>query len=95
MLEIGRANRPDIYNLRFRKQPPFVPRYLRFEVPERINYKGEIVTPLDRARARAEIAEQIRTAGVGAVAVSFLHAYANPAHEERGRSISGGALCQV
>ena len=44
VLEIGRANRPDIYNLSFRKQPPFVPRELRFEVTERMNYKGEIVT---------------------------------------------------
>lgn len=49
MLAIGRANRPDIYNLRFRKQPPFVPRHLRLEVPERMNYKGEVVTPLDTA----------------------------------------------
>ncbi len=52
VLEIGRANRPDIYNMRFRKQPPFVPRELRFEVTERMNYKGEIVTELDLATDR-------------------------------------------
>ena len=49
VLEIGRANRPDIYNLRFRKQPSFVPRELRFEVTERVDYLGRVVTPLDEA----------------------------------------------
>jgi N-methylhydantoinase A len=80
VLEIGRANRPDIYNLRFRKQPPFVPRELRFEVAERTNYKGEVVAPLDRGAVEA-VAERIRAAGVEAVAVCFLHSYANPDHE--------------
>ncbi|CAN5858214.1 hydantoinase/oxoprolinase family protein [soil metagenome] len=80
VLEIGRANRPDIYNLRFRKQPPFVPRHLRFEVTERVNYKGEIVTPLAVGELCA-IADRIRDEGCGAVAVSFLHSYANDEHE--------------
>ena len=40
VLEIGRANRPDLYNLVFRKQPAFVPRDLRFEVGERLDYQG-------------------------------------------------------
>src|SRR5829696_6805196 len=80
VLEIGRANRPDIYNLKFRKQPPFVPRERRFEVIERTNYRGEVVTPLDQASVDA-VAERIRSSGVTAVAVSFLHSYANPAHE--------------
>jgi N-methylhydantoinase A len=81
VLEIGRANRPDIYNLRFRKQPPFVPRHLRFEVPERMNYKGEGITPLDLG-AVAGLADRLEAEGVEAVAVSFLHSYANPRHEE-------------
>jgi N-methylhydantoinase A len=41
VLEIGRANRPDIYNFYFRKCEPFVPRHLRLEVRERVSYKGE------------------------------------------------------
>jgi N-methylhydantoinase A len=81
VLEIGRANRPDIYNLRFRKQPPFVPRHLRFEVPERMNYKGDVVTPLDPSMV-TEVADRLLAEGVEAVAVSFLHSYANPAHEQ-------------
>src|SRR5688572_28561193 len=66
VLEIGRANRPDIYNLRFRKQPPFVPRYLRFEVSERVNYKGEVVTPL-AVDQLDEVADCIRAEGCEAV----------------------------
>lgn len=81
VLEIGRANRPDIYNLKFRKQPPFVPRERRFEVTERTNYKGEIVTELDMASVDA-VAQKIIASGANAVAVSFLHSYANPAHEQ-------------
>ena len=86
VLEIGRANRPDIYNLRFRKQPPFVPRHLRFEVPERMNYKGEVVTPLE-SDAVAELAGRLKAEGVEAVAVSFLHSYANPGHEEMAAAV--------
>lgn len=81
VLEIGRANRPDIYNLKFRKQPPFVPRERRFEVIERTNYKGEVVTPLDLSSVES-VADRIRACGATAVAVSFLHSYANPSHEQ-------------
>jgi N-methylhydantoinase A len=80
VLEIGRANRPDIYNMRFRKQPPFVPRELRFEVTERTNYKGEVVTELDLATIDAA-ARQIEAEECGSVAVCLLHSYANPDHE--------------
>ncbi len=80
VLEIGRANRPDIYNMRFRKQPPFVPRELRFEVTERMNYKGEIVTELDMRTVDA-VAAQIEAEGCESIAVCLLHSYANPEHE--------------
>lgn len=82
VLQIGRSTRPDIYNMKFRKQEPFIPRELRFEVDERMNYKGEIVEELDEASVRA-VAARIRAAGVEAVAVCLLHAYANPVHEQR------------
>lgn len=81
VLEIGRANRPDIYNLRFRKQPTFVPRHLRFEITERVNYKGEIVTPVDESQIEG-LAQAIQRAEADAVAVVFLHSYANPDHEQ-------------
>ena len=47
VLEIGRANRPDLYNLAYRKPPPFVPRRLRFEVAERADHLGRELVPLD------------------------------------------------
>lgn len=80
VLEIGRANRPDLYNLYYAKPRPFVPRYLRLEVRERMNYKGEELVPLEPEDVRAA-AEVCRREGVEAVAVCFLHAYANPSHE--------------
>jgi N-methylhydantoinase A len=80
VLAIGRANRPDIYNLRFKKQPVFVPRELRYEVEERMSYKGEVLVPLSESDVR-RVASEIREAGVEAVAICFLHSYANNEHE--------------
>lgn len=82
ILEIQRANRPDLYNLLFKKPEPFVPRRLRLEVTERINYKGEVLTPLNEDDVRAAVAEA-RRQGAEAIAVCFLHSYTNPAHEQR------------
>jgi N-methylhydantoinase A len=82
VLEITRANRPDMYNLRFQKQAAFVPRHLRFEVDERVGYKGDVMKPLDESSVRAA-ADEIKAQGVTAVAVCFLHSYANPTHEAR------------
>lgn len=82
VLAIGRANRPDIYNLRFKKQPVFVPREHRFEVTERLDHHGAIVTPLDENQV-LEVAERILAADLEAVAVCFLHSYVNPTHEIR------------
>jgi N-methylhydantoinase A len=80
VLEIARGNRPDLFNFRFRKPPAFVPRQLRRELDERTNHQGEVVRPVD-ADALAELVAFFRGAGVEALAVSFLHAYANPANE--------------
>ncbi len=80
VLEIQRSNRPDIYNLYYSKPKPFVPRHLRLEVAERMNYKGEILTPLDRDEMRRAVA-QLVDQGVESIAVCFLHSYINPQHE--------------
>ena len=80
VLEIGRANRPDIYNMSYTKPKPFVPRYLRREVHERVNYKGEELAPLNQADVRQAV-EKILAEGAQAIAVCFLHSYANPSHE--------------
>ncbi len=80
VLEITRANRPDLYNMYYTKPKPFVPRYLRLEVAERVNYKGEVLTPLNENDVR-EAVETLKAEGVEAIAVCFLHSYANPGHE--------------
>ena len=80
--EIGRVNRPDSFNLAFRKHVPLIPRALRFEVAERMLYDGSVERPLDEADARA-VVQAIAAQGVESVAVLFLHSYANVAHEKR------------
>jgi N-methylhydantoinase A len=82
VLEIARGNRPDPFDLHYRRDDPLIPRPLRFEVPERIGSQGEIVTPLDTAALTA-LAEKIKAHGIEAVAIFFMNSYANPAHEEQ------------
>jgi N-methylhydantoinase A len=81
VLEIGRGNRPDFFNLKYVKPEPFVERHLRREVPGRIDFHGQEQVPLDLSGLPA-IIEHFRAEGVEAVAICFIHAYANPAHEE-------------
>ncbi len=81
VLAIGRGNRPDLYNLHFDPPHPFVPRKWRFEVTERIGADGEIVTPLDKDELET-IAETCRQDGIEAIAITFLHSYRNPVHEQ-------------
>ena len=80
-LEIARGNRPDFFNLHYEKPQVFVPRYLRQEVPGRMTYLGEERTPIDLS-GLPEILEGFRAEGVEAIAISFLHSYADTAHEE-------------
>ncbi len=80
--EIGRINRPESFNLRFRKHRPLVPRENIFEIPERMLADGSERTPLDDQAAR-EVAHIIKEEGFEAVAVLFLHSYRAPEHEIR------------
>ncbi|MGI6850746.1 hydantoinase/oxoprolinase family protein [Mesorhizobium sp. 1B3] len=80
-LEIARGNRPDFFNLHYEKPKPFVPRYLRRELPGRMSYKGEELKPLDLGGLPA-ILDDFRKDGVEAIAICFLHSYANTAHEQ-------------
>jgi N-methylhydantoinase A len=86
VLSIGRGNRKDAFNLFFHKPRPLVPRDLTFEVNERMNARGETLTPLDEAQLEA-LCERLALLEIDAVAISFLHSYANPAHE-----IAAGAI---
>ena len=86
VLELGRGNREEIYNLFYRPPAPLVERYLRLEVSERLDARGEVVKPLDENEARAAI-RQLQAENVEGIAVIFLHSYLNPAHEERMREL--------
>lgn len=77
---LGRTSREVMYDFKYRKPPSLVPRHLIFEVPERMNCEGQVLKPFDW-EAAARVARCIQEAGVEAVAVCFLHSYANPQHE--------------
>ncbi len=84
--EIGRVNRPDAYNLFFRKHVPLVERALCFEVRERLSADGEVLVPLDEPGVHA-VCDRLEAEGVEAVAILLLHCYINPAHEARVKEI--------
>jgi N-methylhydantoinase A len=86
ILEIGRQTRPHLFDYAVGKPPVLVPRMHRLEVDERMTARGEVLVALDE-RAVRRAAEIFRDAGIEAVTVCFLHAYANPAHEQRAKSI--------
>ncbi len=77
---IGRSNRIEAFNLFFHRPKPLAPRHLTFEVDERLDPAGNAVKPLQGAEVD-RLATTLREAAVDAVAVCFLHSYANPAHE--------------
>lgn len=80
VIEIGRQNRPKLYDPFFEKPRPLVPRELRFEVNERIDYKGNILVPLNPSEVE-NLGVKLKSLGVVSVAISLLHSYANPLHE--------------
>src|SRR5262245_23588544 len=80
VLEIARGNRPDMYNLRFDKPVPFVQRRYRFEVRERVDFRGNVLEPLQLTDLD-QVVEACQRDGVEAIAVCLLHAYAHPEHE--------------
>jgi N-methylhydantoinase A len=77
---IGRGNRPEAYNPFFHRPQPLIPRSRTFEVTERKLASGDTLTVLDEEHART-VAQDVAGADVDAVAVCFLHAYADPEHE--------------
>ena len=82
LLEIGRQKRPDLYDLQMDKAPVLVPRNLRYELSERMNYRGEILEELKDEEILTLI-EELKKSHAEAVAVLFLNAYLNPENEAR------------
>jgi len=91
VLEITRANRPDLYNLRYQKPVPFVERSHRLEVTERVSYRGDEIAPLDLEEL-ADVVTALAELNVEAAAVAFLHSWVNPVHEEAAAAYLRAAL---
>jgi N-methylhydantoinase A len=94
VLEVGRGNRTVLYNIKATRPPPLVPRSLVFEVEERTFYDATIARPVD-PREVAGIAAQLATLGIEAVAICFLHSYANDANERAAREAVVAAMPQA
>ncbi len=91
VVEIGYESRYDQYDVMIQKPIPLVPRDRRLTVPERVDVHGQVLLPLDE-KAVAALAAKIEALETESVAIGFLHAYANPAHERRARDILQAAL---
>lgn len=93
LLFIGRQNRPVLYALHPQLPPPLIPRENCYEVAERLDYTGAVLTPLDLGALDA-VLDEIARAGIESVAVCFLYSYVNPAHERavRERIVERGLL---
>jgi N-methylhydantoinase A len=76
----------DLLDTFYQKPPLLVPQYLTEEVVERVDYEGNVVTPLDEEMLRTAARELVRK-GVEAIAVCFLFSFVNPAHEQRAAEI--------
>lgn len=86
IIELARRERPQLFGL-YGTFEPLIARNNRLEVTERLNAEGEVVTPLDEDELRAAI-EELKSRGVEALMIGFLHAYANPVHELRALEIA-------
>jgi N-methylhydantoinase A len=86
VLAIGRQTRAHLYDQYARKPEPLVPREFIYEITERLRPDGAITEALDEATVRSAV-EAMKAAGIETVAISFLHSYANPAHEKRAAEI--------
>ena len=86
VLEIARQIRPRLYDIFCEKPKPVIPRNRCYGVPERLDYAGQVLAPLDEEAVR-DVARRMKEAAVESVAVCLLHSYVNPAHEKRVRDL--------
>lgn len=86
VLEIGRQRRPSLYDFFFERPTPIIPRQFRLEMTERIAADGEILTPIKMEELKS-IGKFIEEKNIQSVAVSFLHSYVNPLHEQQVKSV--------
>jgi N-methylhydantoinase A len=94
VLAMGNESRYDQYDLNIVLPQPLVPRYLRLPLPERLDNTGAVLRPLDEPAVRALVAV-LRREQVESIAIGFLHAFVNPAHERRARDILAEAIPEL
>jgi len=85
--EIGRINRPESYNLFFKKHEPLIERALRFEVRQRMDASGRVLIELDEDEIHRIVDHAVNVEQVQAIAILFLHSYRNPSHEQRVKAL--------
>jgi N-methylhydantoinase A len=86
VLALGNESRYDQYDLNIDLAQPLIPRRWRLTVPERLDNEGHVLLALDEAAVRAQV-ETLRAEGIESLAIGFLHAFVNPAHERRAAAI--------
>ena len=91
VLEIGYETRYDQYNIFLEKVTPLIPRDRRLCLSERIDINGQVILELDES-AIPELVPNLTAAGVESIAIGFLHAYANPVHEQTVARTLGGLM---
>ncbi|HEU4973611.1 MAG TPA: hydantoinase/oxoprolinase family protein [Baekduia sp.] len=94
VIEIRRGTRDDLWDAYKDNAPPYIRRRDRFEVTERVDCTGKVLEELDEDDAR-RVARTLARRGVETVAVCFINAYANPAHEQRMAEILAEELPDV
>jgi N-methylhydantoinase A len=94
VIEIGRQDRPGLYDFHPSRPPPLVPADLRFEASERIGAGGEVIRPLEPADVESAAA-RLEAGGVQSVAISFLFSFLHPEHERLARDAVARAAPRV
>ncbi|MEM7407570.1 MAG: hydantoinase/oxoprolinase family protein [Pseudomonadota bacterium] len=93
-VEMAQENRFAQYDISSNRPLPLVPRHLRLPVRERLNWRGDVLTPLDEASV-LNLVPELKRREVESVAVGLIHAYANPQHEQRVAELLAEALPDV
>ena len=82
ILDMGFEQRCNLFDLRLTWPDPLIPRRLRREVPKRVGHDGQVLEALNLEGTPAAVRDLVDSAGIEALAICFLHSYANPAHED-------------
>src|SRR5712692_6461645 len=91
VIEIGRQNRSELYNINFSRPRTLVPRSLRFEMDERVDSEGGVLVKVSKTRLR-ELARRLRNSGAETVAICFLNSYVNASNERVAETLLKRAL---